>query len=99
MYRSLGTGREQQQIIQVVAGQLVSVAQAQEGVDGRVVGAVLRTRTAVKPLYVSVGHKVSLTDAVRWTLRCSKGFRLPEPTRLAHQLVSRAKADHRYLVV
>jgi len=59
--------------------------------DGRVVGTVLRTRTSVKPLYVSIGHKVSLDDAVRWTLRCGRGYRLPEPTRLAHQLVTRAK--------
>jgi deoxyribonuclease V len=62
---------------------------------GRVVGAVVRTRHGVKPLYVSVGHRVTLQDAVRWTLRAARGLRLPEPTRLAHQHVSRMKADPR----
>jgi deoxyribonuclease V len=59
---------------------------------GRVVGAVLRTRTGVKPLYVSVGHRLSLAQAVSWTLRCGRGVRLPEPTRKAHQLVSRLRS-------
>lgn len=59
---------------------------------GRVVGAVVRTRTGVKPLYVSVGHRVTLDEAVRWTLRCGRGVRLPEPTRRAHQYVSRLKS-------
>jgi len=57
--------------------------------DGNVVGAVVRTRTGVKPLYISVGHRVSLADAVSWTLRCGRGVRLPEPTRLADQMVGR----------
>jgi len=55
---------------------------------GRVIGAVLRTRSGVKPLYISVGHGLSLAEAVSWTLRCGRGVRLPEPTRKAHQLVS-----------
>ena len=63
--------------------------------DGRVVGAALRTREAVKPLFVSVGHRVTLTDALAWTLRCGRGFRLPEPTRQAHQTVGRMKPLHR----
>jgi len=50
-----------------------------------VIGAVLRTRHAVKPLYISVGHKISLEAAMSWVLACCRGFRLPEPTRLAHQ--------------
>jgi len=58
---------------------------------GRVVGAVVRTRTDVRPLFVSVGHRVALADAVRWTLRCCRGVRLPEPTRLADRYVSRSK--------
>ena len=59
---------------------------------GRVVGMVVRTRTGVKPLYVSIGHRVTLDQAVRWTLRCGRGMRLPEPTRQAHMYVSRLKA-------
>lgn len=53
--------------------------------DGReIIGAVLRTRTGVKPLYISVGHRLSLAQARHWTLACCRGYRLPEPTRLAH---------------
>lgn len=59
--------------------------------DGEVVGAVVRTRTGVKPLYVSVGHRTTLAEAVRWTLRCARGVRLPEPTRRAHQVVTQLK--------
>ena len=61
--------------------------------EGAVVGTVLRTRTDVKPLYISVGHRVSLADAVGWTLRCCRGVRLPEPTRRAHRYVSRLRGN------
>lgn len=57
--------------------------------DGDVVGSVVRTRTGVKPLYISVGHRVSLHQAVRWTLRAACRYRLPEPTRQADLLVGR----------
>lgn len=53
--------------------------------NGEVIGAVLRTRSGVKPVYVSIGHRISLEMSVRWILRCLRGYRLPEPTRLAHQ--------------
>ena len=53
---------------------------------GEVIGAALRTRSGVKPVFVSVGHKISLAEAVRWTLACCRGYRIPEPTRLAHQV-------------
>lgn len=49
------------------------------------IGTVLRTRTDVAPIYVSVGHKVDLESAVRWVLSCCRSKRIPEPTRLAHQ--------------
>lgn len=61
--------------------------------DGERIGRVLRTRTGVKPVYVSVGHLVRLADAERIVLRCCTGYRLPEPTRLAHQLVTRLRRD------
>ena len=48
------------------------------------VGAAVRTRTGVKPVYVSIGHKIDLATAVEWVLHCSGKYRLPEPTRLAH---------------
>ncbi len=52
--------------------------------NGEVIGAVLRTKSGVKPIYVSIGHKVDLETAIYWTLQCCRGYRLPEPTRLAH---------------
>jgi deoxyribonuclease V len=55
---------------------------------GELIGAVLRTRAGVKPLYVSIGHRVSLETAVRWTLACTTRYRLPETTRWAHRLAS-----------
>jgi deoxyribonuclease V len=59
--------------------------------SGEEIGAVLRTRTDVKPVYVSVGHKCILDDAKKTILDCTTKYRLPEPSRLAHQLVGRAK--------
>jgi deoxyribonuclease V len=58
----------------------------------QVVGAVLRTRDDVNPMYISVGHRITLAQAIYWTLRCAISARLPEPTRRAHQYVSRMKA-------
>ena len=52
---------------------------------GEVIGGVLRTRDRVKPLFVSIGHKVDLQTALDLVLDCGAGFRLPEPTRMAHQ--------------
>ncbi len=54
-----------------------------------VIGAVVRTRSRVKPVFVSVGHKCRLEDAIRITLACATKYRIPEPTRLAHQAVSK----------
>jgi deoxyribonuclease V len=49
-----------------------------------VIGAVVRTRVGVKPVYISIGHKIDLPSAIEWSLKCCRGYRLPEPTRLAH---------------
>lgn len=51
-----------------------------------VIGAVVRTRTNAAPLYVSIGHRVSLSRAVEYVLKCTRQFRLPEPLRAAHRL-------------
>ncbi len=51
---------------------------------GETIGVALRTRLGVKPVYVSIGHKVDLETAIYWVLECCRGYRLPEPTRLAH---------------
>lgn len=62
------------------------------GRDGeRPVGAVLRTRDNVKPVFVSVGHKTNLETAVAVTIECAKGYRIPEPTRLADKYVASLK--------
>ena len=58
--------------------------------DDEVIGAVLRTRTDVKPVFVSVGHNCTLKDAIKIVLQCLTKYRLPEPSRLAHQLVGQA---------
>ena len=55
---------------------------------GKTVGAVLRTRTKTKPLYVSSGHRVSLPTAIDYVLRCTPKYRLPETTRIADKLAS-----------
>jgi len=61
--------------------------------DGdEVIGAVVRTRSRVKPVFVSVGHQCTLEDAIRITLACTTRYRIPEPARLAHQIVSRLRA-------
>lgn len=55
---------------------------------GETVGAVLRTRAGVKPVYVSSGHRVSLPTAIDYVLRCTPKYRLPETTRIADKLAS-----------
>ncbi|MBD6616939.1 deoxyribonuclease V [Komarekiella sp. 'clone 1'] len=55
---------------------------------GETIGAVLRTRTGVKPLYISSGHRVSLSTAIDYVLRCTPKYRLPETTRVADKLAS-----------
>lgn len=55
---------------------------------GETIGAVLRSRTKVKPLYISSGHRVSLPTAIDYVLRCTPKYRLPETTRIADKLAS-----------
>lgn len=55
---------------------------------GEIIGAVLRSRTGVKPLYVSIGHRISLSTALDYVLRCTPKYRLPETTRIADRLAS-----------
>ena len=54
--------------------------------NGEVIGAVLRTRTGVKPVYVSVGHNIDLDTSIEYVLACCRKYRLPETTRQAHRL-------------
>lgn len=52
---------------------------------GDTIGAVVRTRAGVRPIYVSPGNNIDLESSVRWALACSPRYRVPVPTRLAHQ--------------
>ena len=61
--------------------------------EGRMIGAVLRTRDRVNPVYVSQGHRVSLDTALETVLSCCKGYRIPQPLRYAHELVNRLRNE------
>jgi deoxyribonuclease V len=52
--------------------------------NGEVIGTALRTRERANPLYISIGHKIDLETAIFWVMECCRGYRIPEPTRLAH---------------
>jgi deoxyribonuclease V len=55
------------------------------GRTGRVIGSVLRTRTGVRPVYVSPGHMIDLRTSIRFILACSPKYRIPVPLRMAHR--------------
>jgi deoxyribonuclease V len=57
-------------------------------VDGEVLGVGLRTKARANPLIISIGHRISLETAVKLVLACCQGYRLPEPTRQAHNTAS-----------
>ncbi len=57
---------------------------------GKVIGAVVRTKDFTEPVFVSVGHRISLKTAVELVLKTSK-YRIPEPTRLAHNLLQKVR--------
>ncbi len=60
-------------------------------IKGKVVGVVLRTRKNVKPVFISPGHKIDLATSVDLVLKSCRGYKLPEPTRQAHNLVNKVK--------
>jgi deoxyribonuclease V len=64
---------------------------------GKTVGAVVRTRTGVKPVFVSPGHRIDLETSIEVVLKTCRGFRLPEPLRRAHLLVSRIRDREKLL--
>jgi deoxyribonuclease V len=57
--------------------------------DDEIIGAVLRTRSSVRPVYVSIGHRICLKSAISYVLGSTTRYRLPEPTRMAHNLATR----------
>jgi deoxyribonuclease V len=59
--------------------------------EGSLIGAALRTKKSVKPVYVSPGYKIGLNSALDIVLSCTRGFKLPEPTRKAHLAVNRIR--------
>jgi deoxyribonuclease V len=58
---------------------------------GEQVGVALRTRPRASPIYVSIGHRISLESAVEWVLKLTDGRRLPLPIRLAHDAANAAR--------
>jgi deoxyribonuclease V len=85
------TGTFQEPPLEKGAYSLLKDEMRKKSTEPEVIGAVVRTRTNVKPVFVSVGHKCLLEDAIRVVLDCAVRYRLPEPTRLAHQAVSKIK--------
>jgi deoxyribonuclease V len=57
--------------------------------DQEILGAAVRTRTNVSPVFVSAGHRIRLAEAIALVLGCTRRYRLPEPTRLAHHISKR----------
>jgi deoxyribonuclease V len=64
--------------------------------EGEKVGAVLRTKQRVKPVFVSPGHRIDLMTSIQIVLESCQGFRIPEPLRHAHQLAERLPAVGRH---
>jgi deoxyribonuclease V len=58
---------------------------------GETIGSVVRTRSGVKPVFVSVGHRLDLRTSVDYVLACCRGYRLPETTRRAHLMASKKR--------
>jgi len=59
--------------------------------QGQVVGAALRSKLKTSPIFVSIGHRVDLPTAIRILLDCTRGVRIPEPTRLADHFVTQLR--------
>lgn len=62
--------------------------------QGQVIGSVLRTKTRVRPVFVSPGHRISMERSREITLECCRGYRLPEPVRQAHLAVNRLRISY-----
>jgi deoxyribonuclease V len=79
--KSILTGRYNKEKLGEEAGSWVPLLDKKE-----VIGAVVRTRTRVNPMIISPGHLISLETSIRYVLECGRGYKLPEPTRLADKL-------------
>jgi deoxyribonuclease V len=56
--------------------------------QGEIIGAAVRSRSKVKPVFVSVGHRIDLATSITFVIACCRGYRVPETTRWAHRLAS-----------
>lgn len=79
--KSLLTGKYDKAALGEEAGSWVPLIDKKE-----VIGAVVRTRTRVNPMFISPGHLISVQTSIDYVLKCGRGYRLPEPTRLADKL-------------
>ena len=57
------------------------------------IGVALRTKNRTKPVFVSIGHKIDLSTSIDIALNCHRGYRIPEPTRLADKYVAELKKE------
>jgi deoxyribonuclease V len=79
--KSLLSGHYDAESLEKQAGSWVPLVDKDE-----IIGAVVRTRTNIKPLFISLGHMISLQSSIEYVLACCKGYRLPEPVRQADKL-------------
>jgi deoxyribonuclease V len=59
--------------------------------QGQIIGAVLRSKSKTTPIFVSIGHRLDLAAAIHLLMACTRGVRIPEPTRLAHNFVTQLR--------
>jgi len=64
--------------------------------NNETVGALVRTKDKVAPVIISAGHKITLEESIELTLQTGRGYRIPEPTRLAHNLVNQFRRGEIY---
>ena len=62
--------------------------------QNRIIGAVVRTRDRVKPLFVSSGFKITIDEAIEWVLRACTKYRIPEPIRTSHIAVNQLRTNY-----
>lgn len=67
-------------------------------IKNEIIGNVIRTKTNVKPVIISIGHKIDLASATELTMECSGKFRLPEPTHLADKLVAQKEVKSIFML-
>jgi deoxyribonuclease V len=79
--KSILTGTYDKAALSEQAGSWVHLVYRKE-----IIGAAVRTRTRVNPMIISLGHRISLETSIHYVLACCRGYRLPEPTRLADKL-------------